>query len=94
MQQRRAQLGGDLGDVARALAVDAHRRLRLAFGLVDLGVGRHVDDDVAARGAQRRQDRVADRQVESRPAERDDLDPARGALDHRADDLPVKSGDG
>jgi hypothetical protein len=93
MQQRRAQLGGDLGDVAGAFAVDAHRHVRLAFGLVDRGVGGRVDDDVAARGAQRRQDHVANRQIELRPAERDDLDPTRRALDHRADDLPVQSGD-
>ena len=88
MQQRRAQLGRDLGDVACSLAVDAHRHVRLAFGLVDCSVGSRIDDDVATRGAQRRQDRVAHRQIEFGPAERDDLDITRRALDHRADDLP------
>ena len=94
MQQRHLQFGGGFGDEARARAIDAHRDVGLALGLVDLRIGGGVDDGVAAHAAQRRENHVARGEIEARTAEREHFDASRRALDERADDLAGEPGDG
>ena len=87
------QFGRDLRDIAGAVAIDPQRDIGLAFGLVHGGIGGGVDDRVAMGGAQRRQNRLAHREVEARTAQSDQFDIGRRPLDQRAHDLARQSGD-
>ena len=64
VQQGFAQLGGDLGDIAGAVAIDPQRDLRLAFRLVHGGIGGGVDD--ASQWVARKAARTASRTERSR----------------------------